>query len=108
VPPATRANGSSTHHQQQHAHQPHGYHSGHSSDSLYQLQQQMATGTGKPVQLSVSNEGLIKVTGPAAADILFEPPSPSRSHLKTSGKNVPNPRAAPIHAHHNYGVPAQP
>ena len=110
--PAPRANGvpmptSST--AQMHHHQPHHFGNPQPTDSLYQLQQQMtSSGQGKPVQLTLSNEGHIKVTGPSAADMLFEPPSPSRSHLKTSGKNIPNPRTAQIHAHHNYGVPAQP
>jgi hypothetical protein len=82
------------------------------SDSLWQLQQQFSTGTGKPVQLSVSSDGTLKVANghsSSNADFLFEPAPPANNRpIKTSGKHIPSPRSAPIHAHHNYGVPAQP
>jgi hypothetical protein len=82
------------------------------SDSLWQLQQQFSTGPGKPVQLSVSSDGTLKVANGHSshnADFLFEPAPPANNRpVKTSGKHIPSPRSAPIHAHHNYGVPAQP
>lgn len=90
--------------------QPHSINNPHmpSSISLWQLQQQLHMGPGKPVQLTVSGDGALKVSHPRnAVDQLFEAPT-TRQPLKTSSKGIPAPRTTPIHAHHNYGLPAQP
>jgi len=42
-----------------------------------------------------------------AADFLFDT-QPSRVPLMSSGKHASSPRGGNIHAHHNFGVPAQP